>query len=430
MRTKLDEILAELDIYARVEGTVEGPTVTRWRVRPLGATRVSKLQRAAPDIAIRLGVPAVRMLPGNGTVDFEIPSPKRSSVCFAALCADAASVAAGMRLPVYMGAKACGLPMVEDLARWPHALIAGTTGSGKSVALNTIVCSLLRLPVDRVRLVLIDPKQVEMAPYAGVRHLARPIITDPSEALGALIAGAALMDQRYAMLAQRGVRSLAGATDIPSIVYIIDELADLIMQHPEVETPIVRIAQKARAVGIHLVIATQRPSAQVVTGLIKANLPTRIAMKVASGIDSRMILDQTGAERLLGNGDMLIVRPTGPDAERAQGAFIDDAEVSTIARAASRGKAGPSIGLEGSDPVGERPEADPAAGWLLQRLGGTPKRADIVLSDAKRAGYTPRAIHALLGDLRFCQRVDRSGQTWFTRTDAKLWGLWRMLGRV
>lgn len=335
MKDRIEAALWTFGIDGRIIGSERGPTVTRYRLDLSGRSRVAQVERLANDLALRLGAQSIRVIVEDGSLGLEIPNDERSAVSLADVRA-AAPTASG--LPMYLGKSATGEPMVEDLARAPHLLIAGTTGSGKSVCINAILASLLDHAPAALRLCLIDPKQVELAPYGGIPHLIAPVVVDMAEAAAAVAWAADEMERRYTLLADSGCRDLASynarAEPLPRIVYIVDEMADLMMMYgASVEPPIVRIAQKARAVGIHLILSTQRPSADVITGLIKSNIPSRIAFRVNSGTDSRIILDTMGAEKLLGLGDMLSLNSRG-HLTRGQGLLISDDEIAAIVRRA------------------------------------------------------------------------------------------------
>ena len=323
-----------------------GPTVTRYEVTPAAGVRVRTITNLADDIALALrssgGVRIEAPIPGTNSVGIEIPNRTRSTIYLRELIESKAFTSSQSKLTACLGSGIAGEPLIFDIAKMPHLLIAGTTGSGKSVCINCIVMSLLykATPKD-VRLIMIDPKKVEFSIYKNIPHLMAPVVTTPKDAAGALQAAVEEMEHRFELFEQVGVRDLKGYNNatkddpdmpqLPYIVIIIDELADLMMTaRDEVETAICRIAQKARAAGMHLIIGTQRPSADVVTGLIKANVPSRIAFAVKSQVDSRVILDHIGAEALTGRGDMLFVPIGSMRDTRVQGAFVDDKEVERI----------------------------------------------------------------------------------------------------
>ena len=323
-----------------------GPTVTRYEVTPAAGVRVRTITNLADDIALALrssgGVRIEAPIPGTNSVGIEIPNRTRSTIYLRELIESKAFLSSQSKLTACLGSGIAGEPLIFDIAKMPHLLIAGTTGSGKSVCINCIVMSLLyKATPEDVRLIMIDPKKVEFSIYKNIPHLMAPVVTTPKDAAGALQAAVEEMERRFELFEQVGVRDLKGYNNatkddpdmphLPYIVIIIDELADLMMTaRDEVETAICRIAQKARAAGMHLIIGTQRPSADVVTGLIKANVPSRIAFAVKSQVDSRVILDHIGAEALTGRGDMLFVPIGSMRDTRVQGAFVDDKEVERI----------------------------------------------------------------------------------------------------
>ncbi len=352
----LEQALKEFQIDAHVTEIDTGPVITMYEIALAPGIKVSAISALSNDIQRSLKAESVRIvapIPGKNTVGIEVPNEQKEKVRFKELMQLAPESASKMAIPLFLGKDASGEPLITDLAAMPHCLIAGTTGSGKSVCINTIIMSILyKQRPDLVKLVLFDPKVVEMAMYKDIPHLMCPVINDAAKATSVLDWACQKMDERYELLAEAGVRNIKGYNSltqeelierlkpetpeeeakipkrIPYIVVIIDELADLMMTSgKEVESSIVRIAQKARAVGIHLILATQRPSANVVTGLIKSNMPTRIAFRVQSKMDSRIVLDQNGADLLLGHGDMLFLPPGASKPTRSQGTFIDDKEV-------------------------------------------------------------------------------------------------------
>ena len=340
---KLIETLESFGIETRLLGIAHGPAVTRFELQPAPGVKVSRITSLADDIALSLAALSVRIeapIPGKAAVGVEIPNDKVEMVRLRDVleCTDAKRHAS--KVAVGLGKDNSGRYIVADIAKMPHVLIAGQTGSGKSVCINSIISSILyRATPDEVRMILIDPKVVELSIYNDIPHLIAPVVTDPKKAASALEWAVAEMTTRYKRFAERGVRDIKGYNKalekgekmMPQMVIVIDELADLMMVAPgEVEDSICRLAQLARAAGMHLVIATQRPSVNVITGVIKANIPTRIAFSVASQVDSRTMIDHGGAEKLLGNGDMLFV-PSGINKPlRVQGAWISDDEVHAI----------------------------------------------------------------------------------------------------
>ena len=336
----LEETLDNFGITAKVVNATQGPTVTRYELEPAKGTKVSRIMGLQDDLKMSLAAVDIRMeapIPGKSAVGIEIPNKNVSSVHLRDVldCEEFQQASGG--IPVGLGKDIADMPVITDLAKMPHLLVAGSTGSGKSVCVNTLISSILfsRKP-DEVKLILVDPKMVELSVYNGIPHLMLPVVTDMNKAAAVLRWAVREMDARYMTLATAGVRNVASynkqnpTKSMPLILIIIDELADLMMTNPDVEESIDRLAAKARAAGIHMVLATQRPSVDVITGKIKANVPSRIAFTVATQIDSRTILDQAGAERLLGRGDMLF-NPIGANKPiRIQGAFISDEEVEEL----------------------------------------------------------------------------------------------------
>lgn len=336
----LEQTLADFKVRAKVIAVTRGPSVTRFELEPAPGVKVSSVVNLADDIALRLAAPGVRIeapIPGKSAIGIEAPNTKNDTVCFREVVEDAGVRSAGERLCIGLGKDISGNIISADLAKMPHLLVAGSTGSGKSVCINTIIAGLLyRATPDEVKLILVDPKVVELSNYNGIPHLLTPVVTEPKKAASALHWAVAEMERRYKAFADSHVRDIKGynaqATDKMSyIVIIIDELSDLMMvAKVDVEDAILRLAQKARAAGIHLILATQRPSVDVITGIVKANIPSRIAFAVSSQTDSRTIIDMGGAEKLLGKGDMLFY-PIGYNKPvRVQGAFVSDAELNKI----------------------------------------------------------------------------------------------------
>ena len=338
----LEETLKSFGISAKLTGIAHGPAVTRFELQPAPGVKVSRITSLSDDIALNLAAMSVRIeapIPGKAAVGVEIPNDKVEMVRLRDVLESPDARKHPSRIAVGLGKDNSGRYIVADIAKMPHVLIAGQTGSGKSVCINAIITSILfRSSPEEVKLILIDPKVVELSVYNNIPHLVCPVVTDPKKAASALDWAVAEMTKRYKLFAERGVRDIKGYNKalkdgeklMPQMVIIIDELADLMMVSPgEVEDSICRLAQLARACGMHLVIATQRPSVNVITGIIKANIPTRIAFSVASQVDSRTMIDHGGAEKLLGNGDMLFV-PNGMKSMRVQGAWVSDDEVHAI----------------------------------------------------------------------------------------------------
>ncbi len=349
-KENLERVLKDFQINGQVVEIHIGPAVTQYEVKVPSGTKVSRIVGINKEIALALAAKDVRIqapIPGKSTIGVEIPNPSISAVKFKEVLAHESKAMSDAKIVVALGKDIMGRPQLADLSKMPHLLIAGSTGSGKSVCTNTMICSILmRYKPDEVKLMLVDPKKVELSNYNGVPHLLCPVVSDPKKASIALQKLVAEMDKRYDMFSDANVKNIAGYNEwimkenqknntnvakMPYIVAIIDELADLMLvASKEVEDSIMRITQMARAAGIHLIVATQRPSTDVITGVVKANIPSRIAFAVASNIDSRTILDMSGAEKLLGKGDMLYL-PMGENVPiRIQGCFITDDEIKRI----------------------------------------------------------------------------------------------------
>jgi S-DNA-T family DNA segregation ATPase FtsK/SpoIIIE len=365
MSRQVELKLADFGVEVEVVAVHPGPVITRFELQPAPGVKGAQIANLAKDLARGLSVISVRVvdvIPGKSVIGLEIPNENREIVYLREILASSAYAKASSPLTLGLGKSISGKPLTADIAKMPHLLVAGTTGSGKSVAINAMILSLLyKATPDQVRLIMVDPKMLELSVYEGIQHLLTPVVTDMKEAANALRWCVAEMERRYRLMAALGVRNLAGfnrkvaeaidkgqpipdplidaatqlegdevptLTKLPFIVVVVDEFADMMMiVGKKVEQLIARLAQKARASGIHLVLATQRPSVDVITGLIKANIPTRMAFQVSSRIDSRTILDQQGAEQLLGHGDMLYLPPGQGVPERIHGAFVDDHEV-------------------------------------------------------------------------------------------------------
>lgn len=340
---KIEETLQSFSVEARVAEVNLGPAVTQYALELALGTKVSKITSLANDLALATEAPTGQIrieapIPGRNLVGIEIPNRSLEVVTLRTMLASNAMQKNKSKLAVSMGLDVSGNPLIADIAKMPHVLVAGTTGSGKSVLINSFICSLLfRASPQEVKLILVDPKRVEFSSFNGIPHLLTPVIVEPEKILSALKWAMGEMDRRYKLFAERSVRNIEGYNELsgfqalPYIVIVIDELADLMMFAPvEIEDAIARIAQMARATGIHLVIATQRPSVNVITGLIKANIPCRIAFNVSSMIDSRVIIDSPGAEKLLGRGDMLFMPPESARPTRIQGAYVSEKEVKKL----------------------------------------------------------------------------------------------------
>ena len=336
----LEQTLADFKVRARVVAVTRGPSVTRFELEPAAGVKVSSVVNLADDIALRLAAPGVRIeapIPGKSAIGIEAPNTKNDPVCFREVVEAGIVRNAKEHLCIGLGKDISGDIISADLAKMPHLLVAGSTGSGKSVCINTIIAGLLyRATPDEVKLILVDPKVVELSNYNGIPHLLTPVVTEPKKAASALHWAVAEMERRYKAFADSRVRDIktynAQAEEkMPYIVIIIDELSDLMMvAKVDVEDAILRLAQKARAAGIHLILATQRPSVDVITGIVKANIPSRIAFAVSSQTDSRTIIDMGGAEKLLGKGDMLFYPMGYNKPVRVQGAFVSDDELNKI----------------------------------------------------------------------------------------------------
>ena len=365
---KLGQVLIDKLATFKIEGTIvgmtTGPVVTQFEVSPAPGVKVARIANLEADLALALRAPSVRIvapIPGKGAVGVEVPNPEPQMVYFRETLESAAWRTTKAALPLALGKDIAGRPTVVDLAKMPHLLIAGATGSGKSVCVNTIITSLIYRHTPRtLRFLMVDPKMVELSMYNDLPHLRHPVVTDNNDAAAVLKWAVLEMERRYTLLSVNGVRNLQdfnkkieqGAIlrsaeadgeegdpdrwlykggELPYIVVIIDELADLMMTvQGDVEKPLALLAQKARAIGIHLILATQRPSVNVITGLIKANFPSRIAFRVSSKVDSRTILDQNGADALLGNGDMLMLPPASSEPVRIQGAYLSTEETEAL----------------------------------------------------------------------------------------------------
>jgi DNA segregation ATPase FtsK/SpoIIIE, S-DNA-T family len=373
----LEKKLADFGVEARVVEVMPGPVITMYELEPASGVKINRITNLADDLALALMAPSIRILapiPGKSVIGIEIPNLKREPVFLKDVLNNDAFTKSSLRLPIALGVDFVGTPVIADLAKMPHLLIAGTTGSGKSVALNAMICSILfKAQPDDIKFLMVDPKRLELSSYEGIPHLMHPVVVDPKKASQVLRWTVEEMERRYKVISALGVKSidaynemiLTGAKSkatatikdlqaetrpavdagegstrnnapfqhvkLPYIVVVIDELADLMMVAPrDVEESLTRLAQMARAAGIHLIIATQRPSVDVITGLIKANFPTRISFKVSSKIDSRTIIDQQGAEQLLGAGDMLFIPPGTSKLTRIHGAYLSDEEISRI----------------------------------------------------------------------------------------------------
>ncbi len=393
----LEKTFADFGFNVRVVEIETGPVISQYEIELEAGLRLAKIANLADDLAIALRVPSVRIvapIPGKNSVGVEVPNTTRQMVRLREVIEETQSKSRTMKIPIFLGKDVAGNPMVVDMASMPHLLIAGRTGTGKSVCLNSIIVSMLmtRRP-DEVRMLMIDPKMVELTPYKALPHLMHPVVTDMKKAEAILAWAVEKMEERYTLLAKVGVRHLtqynqlgreellrrlkpespeeaqAIPTTMPFIVMIADEIADMMMTAgKEIEQHIIRLAQKSRAVGIHLILATQKPTVDVITGLIKSNLPARIAFQVASRTDSRVVLDECGADRLLGNGDMLFLSPGTSQILRGQGTFLSDEEINRVMAAIGTSEpqyAAELVNLQPA-PTGDAPKGG----------GGSPKDKD------------------------------------------------------
>lgn len=371
----LEETLLSFGIEAKVGQINCGPTITSFEVHPAIGVKVQKIKTLENDIALNMEAKSIRIIapiPGKAVVGIEVPNAQPDEVGFKDMLAAYQQGEKKFRIPILLGKAVNGDYVMSDLTKMPHCIIAGATGSGKSVCINTIVMAILmNAKPDEIKLVMVDPKKVELTPYTRLPHMLAPVITEPQGACAALLWMVKEMEKRYELLRQIGARNIEAFNTrtidkefeatleievpekLPYIVGIIDELADLMMvSSSDIETPIARIAQMARAVGIHLILATQRPSREVITGLIKANFPTRISFKVSSRVNSQIVLDDTGAESLLGNGDMLFLPPGASHLVRAQGAFIRDEDINAVVKSICD-QAPPRYVIESFDTMGQ-----------------------------------------------------------------------------
>jgi S-DNA-T family DNA segregation ATPase FtsK/SpoIIIE len=440
----IEKKLSDFGIEVKVVAAQPGPVITRYEIEPAIGVKGSQILNLVKDLARALSVVSVRVvetIPGKSCMGLEIPNPKRQVVRLSEILSSKIYAEMASPLTLAMGKDIAGNPIVADLARMPHVLVAGTTGSGKSVAINAMILSLLyKATANDVRLILVDPKMLELSVYEGIPHLLAPVVTDMKQAAHALNWCVSEMDRRYRLMSTLGVRNLSGFNqkikeaekagkpltnpftitpenpeplkELPLIVVVIDELADLMMVvGKKVEELIARLAQKARAAGVHLLLATQRPSVDVITGLIKANIPTRVSFQVSSKVDSRTILDQMGAEQLLGQGDMLYLPPGTGYPQRVHGAFVSDQEVHKVVEyLRSRGQP------QYIDDVLEGGEADAEDGGVAGEpdAEGDPlydQAVDIVLK-SRRASISLVQRHLRIGynrAARLIEQMERAG---------------------
>ncbi|MBD3235611.1 MAG: hypothetical protein GF330_02780, partial [Candidatus Eisenbacteria bacterium] len=410
---RLVETLGSFGIQGEIGEIHPGPVITQYEFAPGVGVTISQITSRQTDLALALRAPAVRLvapIPGKAAVGVELPNQEPALISFKEIAAREEFQRARAPLAVALGRDVAGRPFYAALDTMPHLLVAGTTGSGKSVCLNTLIASLLlRNDPRELRLLLIDPKMLELTVYNGIPHLLKPVLTDNREAARALQWLTREMERRYRVFARLGVRNIGAYRQraaeeeanrvgeealetMPYIVVIVDELADLMMSNQsEVEIPVARLAQMARAVGIHLVLATQRPSVDVITGVIKANFPARIAFQVASRTDSRTILDMNGAESLIGRGDMLFLPPGKAQAHRVHGAFISDGEIESIAAYLRQFPPAEELAAameEESDPAGGDALDDPLYNEALRIVVASQQGSTSFLQRRLRVGYT------------------------------------------
>ncbi len=419
--SKIEATLRDFKIDARVVEVQKGPTVTQFEIHLAAGIKVHKIVNLSDDLAMALKAQSIRIIapiPGKSTVGIEVPNRERATVGLRELIEFDQTKSQGANLPLGLGRDTAGSPVIGDLGEMPHLLIAGSTGSGKSVCINSIIVNLLLTKTpDEVKLILVDPKMVELAQFENIPHLMCPVVTDMKKAPSVLNWLVDKMEERYELLAMAGVRHLRGYNSLgkeklferlenkldagsleqiphklPNIVVIIDELADLMMTaSKEVEASITRLSQKSRAVGIHVILATQRPSVDVITGLIKANMPSRISFRVASRVDSRTILDANGAEKLLGKGDMLYLSPGTSEFIRVQGTFISDKEIRKVVEAAKK-EAEPQFNAEltrfGVEGAADNSDQDELYDKAVEIVLGSNRGSVTLLQRQLQIGYT------------------------------------------
>jgi S-DNA-T family DNA segregation ATPase FtsK/SpoIIIE len=417
---KLEDTLRHFGVEGRVTAIMTGPVVSRFELEPAPGVKISKVTGLADDLALALKALSIRIVapvPGKGVMGIEIPNPKRQVVALREILADPGYQKSASRLTLALGKDIMGAPVITDLTKMPHLLIAGATGSGKSVGLNAMILSILfKATPDEVRFLLIDPKRIELSTYEGVPHLLHPVVFNPKEATTALHWAVGEMERRYALLSDLAVRNIEGYNvkarvkkpdprveegllprSLPYLVIIIDELADLMLvSSRDTEEYLIRLAQKARASGIHLIVATQRPSVDVITGLIKANFPTRVSYQVAARADSRVILDSMGAERLLGMGDLLFLPPGTSRLKRIHGPYVSDEEVNRVvdflrSQAAPQYEAGITELREQEEEVAENGEKDEKYADAVELVAETRNASISMLQRRLRVGYNRAA---------------------------------------
>ena len=417
---KLEDTLRHFGVEGRVTAIMTGPVVSRFEYEPALGVKISKITGLADDLALALKALSIRIVapvPGKGVLGIEVPNPKRQVVALRELLSDSAYQKSTSRLTMALGKDIMGAPVVTDLAKMPHLLIAGATGSGKSVGLNAMILSILyKATPEEVRFLMVDPKRIELSLYEGIPHLLHPVVFNPKEATIALHWAVGEMERRYAMLSDLGARNIEGYNQkagakkpdprveegmlprsLPYLVIVIDELADLMLvSSRDTEEYLIRLAQKARAAGIHLMVATQRPSVDVITGLIKANFPTRISFQVSARMDSRVILDAMGAERLLGMGDMLFMPPGTSRLKRLHGPFVSEEEVTRVVdflkvQAAPHYEVGITELKEQAEEVAENGEKDEKYADAVELVAETRNASISMIQRRLRVGYNRAA---------------------------------------
>ncbi len=417
---KLEDTLRHFGVDGRVTAIMTGPVVSRFEYEPALGVKISKITGLADDLALALKALSIRIVapvPGKGVLGIEVPNPKRQVVALRELLSDATYQKSSSRLTLALGKDIMGSPVVTDLAKMPHLLIAGATGSGKSVGLNAMILSILyKATPEEVRLLLVDPKRIELSLYEGIPHLLHPVVFNPKEATIALHWAVGEMERRYALLSDLAARNIEGYNQkarakkpdprveegilprsLPYLVIVIDELADLMLvSSRDTEEYLIRLAQKARAAGIHLMVATQRPSVDVITGLIKANFPTRVSYQVSARADSRVILDAMGAERLLGMGDLLFMPPGTSRLKRLHGPFVSEQEVSRVAeflsaQAEPQYEAGITELKEHEEEIAENGDKDEKYADAVELVAETRNASISMLQRRLRVGYNRAA---------------------------------------
>jgi S-DNA-T family DNA segregation ATPase FtsK/SpoIIIE len=417
---KLEDTLRHFGVEGRVTAIMTGPVVSRFEYEPALGVKISKITGLADDLALALKALSIRIVapvPGKGVLGIEVPNPKRQVVALREILADGTYQKSASRLTLALGKDIMGTPVVTDLAKMPHLLIAGATGSGKSVGLNAMILSILyKATPEEVRFLLVDPKRIELSMYEGIPHLLHPVVFNPKEATAALHWAVGEMERRYALLSDLSVRNIEGYNQkaklkkpdpriedgilprsLPYLVIVIDELADLMLvSSRDTEEYLIRLAQKARASGIHLIVATQRPSVDVITGLIKANFPTRVSYQVSARADSRVILDAMGAERLLGMGDLLFMPPGTSRLKRIHGPYVSDEEVTRVTeylkgQGAPEYEPGITEMREQEEEIAENGEKDEKYADAVELVAETRNASISMLQRRLRVGYNRAA---------------------------------------